>query len=135
MSSPLEVFADEDDQVSVGKDNSSSHDPGLSKSSTTKDGDAGEMSDSICMKRSGLIILALVAIMAGIAGAATYLYASNNEQDEFESEVSQTVFLHITFFQNRRFSLLFYLLISRSKFCPIRLPMQVNRKHKRSFPS
>lgn len=39
------------------------------------------------MKRSGLIILALVAIMATIAGAATFVYASNSQQDEFESKV------------------------------------------------
>ena len=70
----------------MSRDNSS-HDPGLSKASTSKDGDTG---DSFCMKRSSFIILALVALMAGIVGAATFVYTSSNQQDEFESKVSHS---------------------------------------------
>ncbi len=84
------TLKEEDDQgseYSKEKDNTSV-DAGSSKASALKDGNSADNGDSICLQRSRLFVLALVAIIAAIAGAATFIYTSNNQDEEFESKVS-----------------------------------------------
>lgn len=85
--STLQEEEDEpESEYSKDKDNTSV-DAGSSKASALKDGNSGEKGESICLQRSGLIVLAVVAIIAAIAGTATFVYTSNNQEDEFESKV------------------------------------------------
>lgn len=82
----------EDDEVSrvsdLEKDQSTSTDfESKASSSVANLGNTPEKRDSACLKRSKMIVVALVVITAVIAGCATYFYTSRNQDEEFESRV------------------------------------------------
>jgi len=78
-----------------GDDTSSDFDSSRASSMTYKDGNpSGDKGDLICLRRSKLIVLALVAIVAAVTGAATFVYTSRNQDDEFESRVGHVSLGH-----------------------------------------
>ena len=72
-------------QDSSGDGNSTS---GLSTSTGGKKENEDQVLETRCLSRSRILVLALLTVVAAIAGALTFVVSTDGNEDDFENRVS-----------------------------------------------
>ena len=65
---------------------------GLSTSTGGRKENEDQMLETRCLSRSKILVLALLTVVAAIAGALTFVVSTDGNEDDFESRVSSKHF-------------------------------------------